>query len=213
MTSSLTLGTHSVVAIYSGNANFAGSTSSVFTQSVVYGLAAKLMFVQQPTYAHTGTALSPAVSVAVSDAAGTTLTTNSSMVTLTLNGGTFSGGGTTATATAVNGVATFANLVIAAAGTYTLTATDGALVKAVSDVFSIGSYVLVNFNNGQANLTSQFVQNADVNGVATAGGTDFTWESNAGVDDQNGGTTAGGGLGLTATPDETQFIRRRPSIW
>ena len=47
------------------------------------------------------------------------------LVTLTLNGGTFSTGGNTATASAVNGIATFSNLVINAVGFYTLTASDG----------------------------------------------------------------------------------------
>ena len=206
-TSSLAGGSHSVVAIYSGDANFAGSTSSTFTQSVVYGPAAKLIFVQQPTYAHTGTGLLPAVSVAVTDSSGSTLPTNSSTVTLTLNGGTFSGGATTATATAVNGVATFTNLVITAAGTYTLTATDGTLVKAVSDVFSIGNYAYVNFNNGSTDLSSQFLQNSNPSGTAVpGGGTDLTWESNAGIDDQNGGTTAGGGLLLTTTAEEKRHL-------
>ena len=63
--------------------------------------------------------------VAVQSSWGNIVTTDSSTVTLTLNGGTFSTGGNTATATAVNGIATFGNLVINAMGTYTITASDG----------------------------------------------------------------------------------------
>ena len=61
------------------------------------------------------------------DSANATVTIDSSAVTLTLNGGTFAGGGNTVTATAANGVATFSNLVIDAVGSYTLTASDGTL--------------------------------------------------------------------------------------
>ena len=66
-----------------------------------------------------------AVTVAVKDQFGNTFAADSSStVTLTLNGGTLSSGGNTATATVASGVATFSNLVLAAAGSYTLTATD-----------------------------------------------------------------------------------------
>ena len=61
--------------------------------------------------------MSPPVTVAVQDAGGNTVTGDTSTVTLTLSSGTFVGGGTTATAAAVNGVATFANLAVAAPGT------------------------------------------------------------------------------------------------
>ena len=63
----------------------------------------------------------------VEDANGNTVTADTSTVTLTLSSGTFASGGNTATASAVNGVATFGNLVINTAGTYTLAASDGTL--------------------------------------------------------------------------------------
>ena len=65
----------------------------------------------------------------VEDPFGNTVTSDTSTVTLTLAGGTFSGGSSTATATASGGVATFAGLVIDKAGTYTLSASDGLLVS------------------------------------------------------------------------------------
>src|SRR5262249_15926020 len=100
--------------------------------------ATNLDFTQQPGNGETGVALTPAVTVAVRDQFGNTVTgDNSSAVTLTLNGGTFAGGGNTATATVSTGVAPFSNLVIGAAGSYTLTATDGALTSATSNSFAI----------------------------------------------------------------------------
>ena len=77
-----------------------------------------------PANAIAGTALNPAVQVVVQDAFGNTVSTDGSMVTLTLTSGTFAGGSNTAMATAVGGVATFNSLVIDAAGSYTLAASD-----------------------------------------------------------------------------------------
>src|SRR5262249_29246028 len=48
-------------------------------------------------------------------------------------------GGTTVAAQMSSGVATFANLLISAAGTYTLTATDGLLTSATSSSFTIAA--------------------------------------------------------------------------
>ena len=76
----------------------------------------------------------PSVAVSLEDGFGNVATSNTSTVTLTLNGGTFFGGGTTATAAAVNGVASFNNLVVTAAGTYTFTATDSGLPSTTSYV-------------------------------------------------------------------------------
>ncbi len=112
------------------------TTSENFT---VFGQAAALVFVQQPTQTQTGTVISPAVTVAVQDQFGYTVATNSSTVTLKLSSGTFGGGANTATATSVNGVATFNNLVISIAGNYTLTASDGSLAGAISSNFAVFS--------------------------------------------------------------------------
>src|SRR5262249_43300507 len=68
------------------------------------GAAAKRAFLQQPSGTSSGTAISPAVRVAVEDAAGSVLPTDTSTVTLTLSGGgTFTGGGNTVSVQAVNG--------------------------------------------------------------------------------------------------------------
>jgi hypothetical protein len=96
-----------------------------------------LVFLQQPTNTTAGATITPAVTVAVQDAGGNTVTTDTSTVTLTLSSGTFAGGSNTVSVAAVNGVATFGNLVINAAGTYTLAASDGSLTAATSSSFTI----------------------------------------------------------------------------
>jgi hypothetical protein len=77
--------------------------------------------------------LNPAVTVAVEDAFGNVVTSNTSTVTLAVSSGAagFASGSTTSAA-AVNGVATFSNLVLDTAGSYTLGATDGSLTAAKS---------------------------------------------------------------------------------
>src|SRR5262249_27112750 len=73
------------------------------------------------------------------DQFGNVVATDNSTVTLTLNGGVFAGGGTTVSVQAVNGVATFSNLVINATGTYTLSASDGVLTGATSGNITVGA--------------------------------------------------------------------------
>ena len=128
-----TLGSYTLTA---GDGTLTNATSNSFTITVP-GMAAKLGFTQQPTGAQAGVAISPAVTVAVQDASGNTITTDASSVTLTLGSGTFASGGSTVTAAAVNGVATFSGLVIDAVAGYTLTAGDGSLTDAISGSFTI----------------------------------------------------------------------------
>src|SRR5262249_37560438 len=124
--------------------NVTGATVFV---NVNFGSAARLAFLQQPSGTSSGTAISPAVRVAVEDAAGSVLPTATSPVPLTLsNGGRFTGGGSTVSAQAVNGVAPFASLAVATNGTYPLPAADGTLTTAVSNTFTIGATAFANFN-------------------------------------------------------------------
>ncbi len=175
------------------------STSAIVYVNVNYGASTALGFVQQPpAVAANNTAFGSAVVVAVQDAAGSTVTGDSSMVTLTLSSGTFTGGSTTATAQAVNGLATFNGLSIANDGNYTLTATDASLTSAVSSGFYIGPTAYVNFNAGASTFTSQF----SLNSSGGPAGTNLTWGSTSGLDDQTGGT-AGGGVASTSTTDQT----------
>ena len=84
-------------------------------------------------------AISPAITVAVQDADGNTVTTATTPVTLALgaNPGSATLGGTL-TVNAVNGVATFNNLTLDKVGTgYTLTAAAAGLTGATSRTFTV----------------------------------------------------------------------------
>ena len=116
--------------------------------------------------------------VTVQDLGGNTVTTNTSAVTLAL---TVPGSATLTCTTnpqaAVAGVATFAGCKIDLASTYTLTATDGALVPAVSGsvVITVGAatklmYLLQPLGNTAG---SQFSQQPSVK-IADAGGNTVT---------------------------------------
>ena len=123
------------------SAGLTPATSSAFTISTAGGgtppppVATKLAFVQQPTNASTGATITPAVTVAVQDRNGNTVTTATNPVTLALGGGTGLGG--TLTATPQNGIATFSNLSVSSAGTFTLAATSAGLTPATSSSFTI----------------------------------------------------------------------------
>src|SRR5205823_4058238 len=95
--------------------------------SVTAAAASKLVFTQQPTSAVHGATLS-AVKVAIEDAFGNIVLTNTTSVILSLasgpSGGVLSG---TLSVKAVAGVATFTTLKLSKAGTYVLKATDGTL--------------------------------------------------------------------------------------
>jgi hypothetical protein len=93
----------------------------------------------QPSNAVVGQPISPAITVAVVDAKGNTITTNNTqLVTLSIASGPKGAQllGTT-TVRAVDGVADFTNLTLSLAGTYTLTATGGALTPDFSNVFTV----------------------------------------------------------------------------
>jgi hypothetical protein len=114
------------------------ATSSTF--NITVGPAAKLGFTQQVAGAKAGIAFTTQPKVAVQDAGGNTVTTDTSSVTLAI--GTNPGGGTlTCTANplaATAGVASFAGCKIDNAGTgYTLTASDGSLTAATSASFDV----------------------------------------------------------------------------
>jgi hypothetical protein len=123
------------------------ATSTGFTISAAGGgtpppaPATKLAFSQQPSNASTGATITPAVTVVLQDSNGNTVTTATNPVTLALGGGTGLGG--TLTATPQNGVATFNNLSVSIAGTYTLSATSTGLTSATSKSFTISALASV----------------------------------------------------------------------
>jgi hypothetical protein len=99
--------------------------------------AVKLAFSVQPSNAQTGATIAPAVRVALQDASGNTVTSATNPVTLALVGGTGLSG--TLTVNPQNGVATFSNLSVSNAGSYTLSATSSGLTSATSASFTVSS--------------------------------------------------------------------------
>jgi len=128
-------------------------TSTLF--NVTPGAAVALVFGQQPRSTVAGTPISPALTVRVVDAFGNTVSSSTVAVTIALGnkpaGGTLTG---TLTVNAVNGVATFNNLVLTKAFSgYTLTATISGLRVATSNRFTItpAAVALLAFGRQPAN--------------------------------------------------------------
>jgi hypothetical protein len=101
------------------------------------GPAVRLAFEQQPITGFVGKIDGPVV-VDVEDAAGHTVASDTSTVTLKVTDGpTGAVLGGTVTVAAVNGVATFSDVTFSPSGTYTLSATDGKLRSATSQDIAI----------------------------------------------------------------------------
>jgi hypothetical protein len=127
----------STFSVRTSNDSAASPTSNV----VIFGTATKLAFSTPPSGAVSGTAFTTQPVVTVQDANGNTVANNTSSVTLSISG---SPAGVSLTCTAnpkaaASGVATFAGCQIDKAGTYTLTATDGALTAAVSSSITVAT--------------------------------------------------------------------------
>ncbi|MGH9260219.1 MAG: S8 family serine peptidase, partial [Acidimicrobiales bacterium] len=114
-----------------------GATSGAF--DVIAAAASRLAFTVQPSDTVAGAAIAPAVQVTVQDQFGNTVTGAGNSITVAIGSGP--GGATldgTTPKNAVNGVATFADLKIAKAGTgFTLTANATGLTGASSATFTI----------------------------------------------------------------------------
>jgi hypothetical protein len=127
---------YTLVASASG---LTSATSAAF--NVTGGIPTQLAFVQQPSNATGGAAITPPVTVQVRDVNGNLVPTATNAVTVAI--GTNPGGGSlggTKTVNAVAGVATFAGLTIDKAGAgYTLAASSGGLSGATSAAFTIAA--------------------------------------------------------------------------
>ncbi len=113
---------------------------AVFSLTNVAGSASHLAFVQQPSGAVSGALITPAVTVQLTDSTGNSVAQAGVAVTLTLNpaaGRAAAIAGTTTVATDASGLASFADLSIATAGSYQLTAVGTSLVSAQSNAFTI----------------------------------------------------------------------------
>jgi hypothetical protein len=127
------------ITVTCSGGNNLNTPTAVIDVTVVAGAATKLGFVQQPTSAVAGVAISPAVTVAVLDQCDNRVLTSSASVAMAI--GTNPGGGTlsgTTPQTASSGLATFNDLSINKTGNgYTLVATSGVLTLATSTTFNI----------------------------------------------------------------------------
>lgn len=113
-----------------------------YEPSVIHGSNQnQLVFGQEPTNANTGAAISPAVTVKIEDSGGHVVTSDNSVVTLGVGLGPSTSLGGTLSEQAVAGVATFPDLSLGVAGTYTLVATDSntSLASAASTSFVISA--------------------------------------------------------------------------
>ena len=133
--STVTVGNTYAYEVVAFNATGA-SVPSASTQVTILGPASKLVYAQQPSNVTADVAENPSIIVDVEDQYGNIVTTDNSTVTLAVGSGPGSANGTL-TATAVNGLATFSNVIFNTAGNYTLTASDGSLTSATSISFAV----------------------------------------------------------------------------
>ncbi|MBI5528600.1 MAG: Ig-like domain-containing protein [Deltaproteobacteria bacterium] len=129
-----TAGSRTVTATDKVNAGITGSASV----SVAAAAAAKFAFAVEPSDAAAGTAISPAVQVAVKDQYDNAVTSSTEAITVSIQnnpaGGTLSG---TLSKNAAGGVASFGDLSIDKAGSGYALAASGALIGATSGGFDI----------------------------------------------------------------------------
>jgi alpha-tubulin suppressor-like RCC1 family protein len=150
--------------------------------------ASQLAFTVQPTNAMIDSAIVPAITVTVEDAAGNVVTTGNQLITIALlaNPGNANLGGT-ATIVAIGGVATFPYMSINRAGTgYTITASAVNLPTATSTAFNVTSVTAGVFSQINAGGGSSC-------GVAN-GGKAYCWGSG------NLGQLGNGGTGRFTSP-------------
>jgi Chitobiase/beta-hexosaminidase C-terminal domain/Right handed beta helix region len=166
-----TAGSGYTLSATSPNLTSATSTSFTISAPSTASSPAKLAFSQQPTNALTQAAITPAVQVVVENASGNTVASATNPITLALIGG--SGLGGTLTATPQNGVATFSNLTVSNAGTYTLSATSPNLTSATSTNFTISA-------PSTATNGTTVLQSTPLSISATPGGTfeiTYNWQA------------------------------------
>jgi YVTN family beta-propeller protein len=111
----------------------------IFTINGTPSPSARLVFSHQPTATAAGSAVAPSIVVEDVDVNGQVVAGDNGSVMLSIASGPVGATlGGTATVMAVNGVATFNNVILSAAGTYTLTASNGATSSATSAPFVVG---------------------------------------------------------------------------
>ncbi|MDQ1385514.1 MAG: trimeric autotransporter adhesin [Actinomycetota bacterium] len=177
--------------LHAADNTIATATSTGITVSV--GDAAQLGFVTQPSDTATGgTNFASQPAVAIQDAGGNTVTTDTSDVTLSLTtpaGAVLGCAPDNGPLAAVNGVATFSGCGIDLASTtpYTLHAVDGIFATATSTgiTVSVGAAVGIAFITQPS--TTAF------------GGTDFTTQPQVAIQDAGGNTVTTSVIGVSLT--------------
>jgi uncharacterized repeat protein (TIGR03803 family) len=135
--------------------------------------APHLAFLQQPTDAAPGSAITPPVEVAVENPFGSIITSDDSTITITLSSGPGALGGIV-TATATNGIATFSDLTLSTSGVCTLQAQydPSSTITAISNNFAVGAPQVSNVTVDATAWSSTFVSylstlnSANVNGYS-----------------------------------------------
>lgn len=192
-----TVGPQSITATVTG---LTGSPLTIGAEGTALP-AVKLAFGQQPTNVVINTTMSPAVTAKALDVDGNVVTTFTGTISLGLlnnpNGATLAG---TTTIAAVNGVATFANLALNAAGSgYALKASSVALTEATSSTFVVAPPppASLQFSVQPSNVLENAVMTPSVQvTVLDAGGNLVPGATNAVTLSLNPST---GGLGGTLT--------------
>ena len=161
-----------------------------YTPAAVALPAAQLGIGQPPASATAGSAIRPAITVNVEDSNGSTVQTDGSTVTATIASGPAGATlGGTSSVQAVGGVATFSNLTLNTAGTYTLMFTDGALAGVTSGSFAV---------TAQSTGNSQSVVISQQPGGGIAGGT-LGPATTVVIENSNGSTVMTSSDVITAT--------------
>jgi hypothetical protein len=154
-----TAGSYTIAASASGLT--ASGNSGSF--SITAGSPVNLVFTTQPGTASAGSAV-PTTVVKIEDSLGNVLTSSTDTVTLSPNGpGPFDPAATTSVA-AVNGVATFSNLILDKSGSYTFSASspDGAVGTSHSFTVNALAATQLVFSQGPVNGTAGTVQSPNV---------------------------------------------------
>jgi hypothetical protein len=188
--------------------NTTGNSTAEFALTVNVGAASKAMITTQPSGAVNGVALTTQPVVRITDSSENTVTTSTASVVASIASGTGTLSGTT-TVTAVNGVATFTDLVLLGTpGNFTLTFTPTSLTAATSSSFelSVGAASKATITteplgafNGTAFSTQPVVKITDAGGNTITSSTADVVVSIASGSGTLGGTTTVAAVNGVAT--------------
>ncbi len=191
----LTLAGTDTLKATDGSLTAATSANITVEANTVAPAGSQLVFVQQPTNTTIGAVVTPPITVDVENSKGDVITSDGSAVTLAIGSGSGTLGGSL-TVSAIDGVATFDDITVAEAGTFTLTVSDGSLTPVSSSPFVVTAVpsqlafvqppttavvgevitpaVTVNVEDGSGNLVTtdnSAVTLAIASGTGTLGGT------------------------------------------